>query len=230
MAYESVWWRLSEAVTRVVEASGATSEETKIGICQGVVDRTINFRGKLGKHFYGLFGPGPEVGGKDFDLSASSVEFDWDSSRPKNPLLITHKRFGPRGYWHLDWIKLFGPDVMDAFGIAQHRGDSAQRPLSRPLPDAAGRATGEKLTERLSPRSDVSRASPGNAAPRRRRGRRPEKFERTVDAMRNDILQGRLPVAELANATEEYLAVRYGVSRHVVRQARDTVLSEFRGS
>jgi hypothetical protein len=47
--------------------------------------------------------------------------------------------------------------------------------------------------------------------------------------MRNDILQGRLSVAELNDMTEKQLSFRYGVSRDVARQARNAELSEFKG-
>ena len=55
-------------------------------------------------------------------------------------------------------------------------------------------------------RSTAGPRKPGAAGPGRRRGARPEKFERTKDAMRNDIQQERLTVAQLENMLEKNLA------------------------
>ena len=75
-------------------------------------------------------------------------------------------------------------------------------------------------------RSTARPRKPGAAGPGRRRGARPEKFEQAKDAMRNDIQQGRLTVAELDNMLEKNLAAKYGVSRDTARKARKAVLSE----
>jgi DNA-binding GntR family transcriptional regulator len=45
--------------------------------------------------------------------------------------------------------------------------------------------------------------------------------------MRDDIQQGRRPVAELKNMLEKNLQEAYGVSRDTARKARRVVLSEF---
>jgi hypothetical protein len=58
----------------------------------------------------------------------------------------------------------------------------------------------------------------------RRRGRKPGKFERTKEAMRHDIREGRLNPASLREKLEKDLAEAYGVSRDTARKARDAVL------
>jgi hypothetical protein len=227
MLFELPWWRLSEAVARVIEATGVTQEEARIGICRAIAGRAIKIKCKLGKRVADEFGPGPALEGQDFHLpdQINPQDFDWENSRPKDPWPVRRERFRPPGLWYLEWIELFADDVTKALFSTQNRDRFAQRPLSRPLPDA----TGEGITQRPSPRSEAGYASPGNTAPKRRRGRRPEKTEQTTIAMRTDIQEGRLSVGELDKVTEEYLSCRYGVSRDVVRRARNAVLSEFRG-
>jgi hypothetical protein len=59
-----------------------------------------------------------------------------------------------------------------------------------------------------------------------KRGRRPWKREPVEQAMRNDIQQGPLTLAELRGMGEKNLADRYKVSRDTARKARQAVLSE----
>jgi Bacterial regulatory proteins, gntR family len=66
--------------------------------------------------------------------------------------------------------------------------------------------------------------SPADAGSKRRRGRRPEKFERAKEAMKNDIRTGPLTVADLNKMLEKDLAAEYGVSRDTARKARKAVL------
>jgi DNA-binding GntR family transcriptional regulator len=55
---------------------------------------------------------------------------------------------------------------------------------------------------------------------------RPQKFEQTKEAMRNDLQQGRLSVAQLDDMLEKNLVTKYGVSRDTARRARNAILSE----
>jgi hypothetical protein len=231
MLYEKRWWGLSEAVTRVVKASGFTRQEAQSDICRAIADGAVDFRCKVGKHIFGLWSGPPMAGRENFELPAniSPEDFDWDSSRPKKPWAVPHNRFGPRGYWYLDRIELFGPDVIKVLGLAHKQPDPAQQPLSNPLPVTAG-ARDEGLSENPSSRSGASRRQElSQAAQKRTRGRRPKKLEQTVDAMRDDIRGGRLSAAELENLLEKELVDRYGgVSRDTARRARKAVLSELK--
>jgi hypothetical protein len=66
-------------------------------------------------------------------------------------------------------------------------------------------------------------ARSGIASYRRKRGRKPVKFERVKEAMRRDIAEGR----QLEDMLEKELAHIYGVSRDTARKARIAVLSEY---
>ena len=118
-------------------------------------------------------------------------------------------------------IKLFGPDVMKALCPSHDRGGPRQNALS-------GAITGDALADDGASRSGAGPQDLSEPVLRRRRGRRPHRFEQTVSAMRADVLQGRLSIAELRNMLEKELVERYGVSRSVARKARDAVLSELR--
>jgi hypothetical protein len=73
-----------------------------------------------------------------------------------------------------------------------------------------------------------SPASHGPAAPvlPPKRGRKSWKRGPVEAAMRNDIQEGRLTLAELQTMGEKVLADRYKASRDTVRKAREVVLSE----
>jgi hypothetical protein len=60
----------------------------------------------------------------------------------------------------------------------------------------------------------------------RRRGRKPEKIERTKEAMRRDISERKLTIDDLKAMLEKQLVEKYGVSRTTARDARNAVLSE----
>lgn len=62
----------------------------------------------------------------------------------------------------------------------------------------------------------------------RRRGPRPLKREAVTEAMLVDLRSGAISIAQLRDEKEEYLASNYGVSRGVIRSAREEALSLFR--
>ncbi len=226
MLYESQWWGLSESVTRVAEARGARPDAVQIGICQAISDRAIPLRcGLLRRAMDSFCAPGKELNERQIDIPSDlkPEDFDWENSRPKQPWPPHRGTVKPPGLWYMD-IKLFGPDVMKALCPSQDRGGPRQNALSGARPDAIA-AAGDVLAD-----DRDSGAGPQELSElvlRRRRGRRPRKFERTVSAMRADVLQGRLPMAELRNMLEKELVERYGgVSRAVARKARNAVLSE----
>jgi hypothetical protein len=67
--------------------------------------------------------------------------------------------------------------------------------------------------------------NPVNQALPRRRARAPKKFEQTKQAMKRDILQGRLTATQLKTMLEREISDRYSVSRDTARKARNAVLS-----
>ena len=136
MLYESPWWRLSEAVTRVIEASAVTQDEVQINITRAIAGRTIKIQCKLGKRMGSDFGPGPVLEGKDFHLPErlNPEDFDWADSRPKNPWAVRRESFRPAGLWFLEWIELPGDDVMKLSCATQNRGKLAKPASSKPGP------------------------------------------------------------------------------------------------
>jgi hypothetical protein len=75
--------------------------------------------------------------------------------------------------------------------------------------------------------SGTTLQNPANQALPRRRARAPKKFEQTKQAMRHDILQGRLTTTELDTMLEREISEKYSVSRDTARKARNAVLAEF---
>jgi hypothetical protein len=69
--------------------------------------------------------------------------------------------------------------------------------------------------------------NPANLALPRSRGREPKKLNRTTEAMKDDIQQGRLTASQLETMIEIKLAENYGVSRDTARRARNAILSDF---
>jgi hypothetical protein len=69
-----------------------------------------------------------------------------------------------------------------------------------------------------------TQATPRLAAPPRKRGRKPEKFDAVVARMRQDLEAGRLTPEALGERREKELAGDYQVSRDTARRARNNVL------
>jgi hypothetical protein len=228
MLYESQWWGLTESVTRVTGARGARPDAVQIGICQAISERAIPLRcGLLRRAIDNFCAPGKELNERQIDIPSDlkPEDFDWENSRPKQPWPPHRGTVKPPGLWYMD-IKLFGPDVMKALCPSPDRGGPRQNALSGARPDATA-ATGEALADDRDSRLGTGPQERSEPVLRRRRGRRPYRFEPTVSAMRADVLQGRLSMAKLRNMLEKELVERYGgVSRTVARKARDAVLSE----
>jgi hypothetical protein len=91
--------------------------------------------------------------------------------------------------------------------------------------DGAGLSTGENPIGGDSS-SSTARVGPVPDDRTRRGGRKPKKLEQAREAMRGDILAGRLTSVGLRDMLEKDLAASYGVSRDTARKARDVVLSE----
>jgi hypothetical protein len=75
--------------------------------------------------------------------------------------------------------------------------------------------------------SGTTLLSPANQTLPRKRARAPKKFEQTKQAMRHDILQGRLTATQLKTMLEREISEKYSVSRDTARKARNAVLAEF---
>lgn len=102
----------------------------------------------------------------------------------------------------------------------QHAASQTPASTSRPAVE------GQELPVGCGRRSTAGPRKSAAGGPGRRRGPRPQKFEQTKEAMRNELQQGRLTLAQLDDMLEKNLVTKYGVSRDTARRARNAVLSE----
>jgi hypothetical protein len=217
MAYDSKWWTLAQTLEQVMPATRNTEDEVKADICRALADRAIDFLSKLDKqHPPRSMTSDAVLEGDDFDIphEIKPEKLDWVNSRPLEPWPVRRGGYKIPGLWWLEWIMLSSSDVTN-----QLCGPRPQGVADHPAPPAS---SGSHI------RGDTrSMVTSGTAAPKRRRGRRPVKFENTMHAMRTDIQERRRSVADLANMLQKELEATYDVSRDTARKARDVVLQEF---
>jgi hypothetical protein len=115
MAYESIWWTLSQALERVMAATGRSEDEVKADICRAIADRVINFLGKLGKHVTKNMTSDEVLAGDGFEIphEIKPEGLDWEHSRPLKAWAVRRERYKIPGLWDLEWIKVSGPDVTE---------------------------------------------------------------------------------------------------------------------
>ncbi len=144
------------------------------------------------------------------------------------PWIVRRGSYSIPGYWDLEWIEVCRADVTKVLCVAKEQDENTGHASSETPATSTSRPAleSQEMPVGPGPRSTAGPRKPGAAGPARRRGARPEKFEQAKNAMRNDIQQGRLTVAQLENMLEKNLATRYGVSRDTARKARKAVLSE----
>lgn len=117
MAYTSPWERLSEALTRVMKASGLTQREAQTDICRAIADRAVRVQGKLGRHASrGITSSDTVLQGRDLlvPTNLNPEDFDWQESRPIKTWTVPHGTPVLHGAWKLEWIRLFTSDVINA--------------------------------------------------------------------------------------------------------------------
>jgi hypothetical protein len=229
--YVPAWERLPDAIKRVT-AGGRPKDQAQTELCQAIADRTVKIRGKLERHTTRHLSASDTVlQGTDFQVPVEirPAELDWGRSRPLKPWMVRRGSFSPPGYWDLEWIEVCTADVTNVFCSTEKPGDSVQPASSE---TGARHTNGPALENQEAPIGSGPRSPAGPRKsdadrPARRRGPRPQKFERTKDAMRNDLQQKRHTVAQLENMLEKHLSANYGVSRDVARKARKAVLLEF---
>ena len=225
MTYVSPWERLADARDRVMAATGSSREDAEAVICRAIADGPMNLRAKLKRHTTRQVTAASTVLERvAFQISPTldRENLDWEHSCPRKPWLVNRGHFSTHGYWELEWIELSRADVTQAL-CAPPGGDvSTRSPPS--LPDAADISRTKHCGL---PAAARFYAKMGEKVAKRRRGPRPEKLERVVEAMRESIQQGRLSDADLDRMREKTLADTYGVSRDTVRKAREKILREF---
>jgi len=208
-----------------VMATGRSKEEAQADICRAIADRAIKIRAQLGRRTITRNTALDTVlDGNDFQIPTAidPADLDWEMSRPLKPWLVRRGAFEPSGFWELAWIKLSRSDVTNVLCAATGPQHTPETSNSRPA------LASQEMPVGSGSRSTAGPRKPGAVGSERPRGPRPQKFEQTRDAMRNDIQQKRYTAAQLENMLEKDLSATYGVSRDTARKARDAVLLELK--
>jgi hypothetical protein len=114
LAYESPWERLSDAVERVMAATGVSRDQARADICRAIADGAVKIRCKLKKHRTRHFTAADTVlKGTDFQIPTDlkSQDLDWENSRPLKAWSIPHGTNRIWGDWELEWIEVFRTSV-----------------------------------------------------------------------------------------------------------------------
>ena len=135
MAYVGEWVRLSEALARVMEATGISSkDEAQADICHAVADRRIRIRGELGRlRLTHTTSAGTVLTGEDFEIPTNlgPEDLDWAQSRPLKEWFVRRDRFRPHGFWSLQRIELSRTDVTNVLCTAKEPDMSPATSTSR---------------------------------------------------------------------------------------------------
>jgi hypothetical protein len=224
MAYVRPWERLPDAIKRIT-VGGRSIEVAQSDLCRAIADRAVRIRVKLGRHMKGFTAWDTILPGTALRLSAEikPEDLDWEKSRPVKPWMVARGSFSIWGPWLLEWIEVCRADVTNVLCRTRKQDEAPQNASSETWATSTSRGPVENQG---GPFSSGSMAGQSAARSGRRRGARPQKFEQTKDAMRNDIVQGRCTAPRLENMLEKHLAENYGVSRDTARRAREAVLSE----
>jgi hypothetical protein len=228
MTYESIWWALPEALERVMATTGGTEPEVKADICRAIVDGAIGHRGKLKEDRTKLRTSDAVVEGKELRPwhGLKPEDLDWENSRPLKLWEVAAERLRVSKLWYLDRIELSVADVTQHLGRPERQDDAAQDTLSDPGAAIRSQSAPESSDSYIY--ADFASLEPAASGSARRRGPKPKKLKQTIDAMRNDIREGRRTAAQLEAMPEKTLSADYGgVSRDTARKARNAVLSEF---
>lgn len=231
MAYHSNWQSLSDAAKRVVALTACSQVEAETDICRAIADGAINLRGKLKRRQstnQTAVGATLERTAFQIPTDIGRSDLDWEKSCPLKPWIVRRGHFELPGPWELEWIKLFWPDIQDTLCNSRRNAQVIRPPESGPAVAGKTLPTLVKTETPIALGSEPTEGLQRPAGSARRRGPPPKKLERVKEAMRNDIGQRQLSLAELDGMLEKTLAQRYGVSRDTARKARMAVVSEFR--
>src|SRR5262249_15565653 len=143
--------------------------------------------------------------GKAFEIPTEikPEDFDWEASRPIKPWFV-RRGCSLAGHWDLAWIQVSRADVKKALCLTEEQDQSAQRAASEEVTRTSGSALdGQEMTVVSNRRLAAGTQTASAAEPGRRRGVRPQKFEQTKEAMRNDIQQAQITVPQLDSMREK---------------------------
>jgi hypothetical protein len=177
-AYESIWERLPDALTRVMETSGLTQRDAQADTCRAIADRAVRVQAKLGRHpLRRITSKDTVLEGRELQISTSLKpdELDWQGSRPLIPWLVLRGAPVRHGHWDLEWIKVCKADVTNFLCGASVPGTSAQPVQDEQLTVDRNRPGAKEIGR---PR-DRKAQKPSVAGLPRRCGRRPTKLSAT---------------------------------------------------
>ena len=106
MIVNSVWKSLAEAQLILTDA-GCSQEEAQRLICQGIADRVVKIRCKLGRHKSGKTASKTYLEGDKFQVPVAIAveEFDWEKSRPVKTWYVERGGAYAHGEWTLKRIE-----------------------------------------------------------------------------------------------------------------------------
>jgi hypothetical protein len=147
----------------------------------------------------------------------SAMEQIMDVKMPTDPIMPDPQKDAPHP-------RNGGDRLADALRRIRVARIDLHRAIQRAASETA--VEGQEVPVGCGRRSTAGPRKSSAAGPGRPRGPRPQKFEQTKEAMRNELQQGRLTVAQLDDMLEKNLATNYNVSRDTARKARNAVLLE----
>lgn len=167
MTYITVWERLTEAVARVMDETGRTSEEVKADICMAISDRTIRIRGELKSHaIKGFRASNRVLEGDDFQIPArlKPADIDWQASRPTKSWIARTGNSRTSGYWNLEWVEVSRADVQNALCVPLPASQESKEKTGTSKKSQPARKRAEEAIRELYPRGVPDQASEPNSA------------------------------------------------------------------
>jgi hypothetical protein len=218
MAYPGKWDRLNVAHKPVV-ATGIAEDDAKLDLCRAIEDREIKFRFRIehgfGKNMAIMDGKVRDGSHVEIPTNLTPADFDWPSSKPKKPWQANVDAFY-QPHWEIEWIEVLKQDVINVLCNA---------PQSRNSRLNTQDGEGQNRDQPARQRGEKPIRPPVHGG--QKRGPKPIKRNRVIEAMMCDIYEKRLTAASLQAMPEKELESRYGVTRDTARKARIAVLSKF---
>ena len=168
--YTQTWERLSDAVKRVMVATGLPKADVQEDICRAIEDGEIRFQARLARYITGfrtstLILKSPAV---HVPVGLAPTDFDWESSRPREAWIVSPGIHRIRqGHWYLAWIELRVDDVIRVLcrGRAPtEQAPPASRKSAKPKRSRPARERAERVINELFPRGVPDSAELPNTA------------------------------------------------------------------
>jgi hypothetical protein len=168
MPYPPPWERLSDALIRVVTATGQSNDQAQADICRAIAGGTVRFRAELKRHV-----PRGTTSSETLKECAFQIprnlkpsDLDWEESRPKMAWLVRRGRYCVPGYWELARIEVSRADVTAVLcGAGEGQVATVTAPTrsattsrTRPQLERAKLAIAECYPQGVPPQSELSNA------------------------------------------------------------------------